>query len=117
MVSYNKVILAGNLTRDPELRYSADGKAWMKVGMAINDRYRDQTGEVQERVHFFDLVSFGRNAETLSQYCKKGDPLLVDGTLSHDRWEDEEGKTRNRVSVMLRRYQFLPRARAGERAA
>lgn len=109
MASYNKVILMGNLTDRPELRFTKAGKPFTRFGLAVNERFKGGDGEQQEKVSFFNVSSFGRQAEVLSQYLEKGSPLLVDGQLDQHRWEDPEGQKRSSVSVKLRGFQFLPR--------
>ena len=89
MASFNKVILAGNLTRDPELRYTPKGTAIAKIGLAVNRTWKSETGEMKEEVTFVDVDAFGRQAEVIAQYMKKGRPLLVEGRLRLDQWEDK----------------------------
>ena len=81
MANFNKVILAGNLTRDPELRYTPKGLAIAKIGLAINRSWKAETGEAKEEVTFVDIDAFGKQAETIGQYLKKGRPILVEGRL------------------------------------
>ena len=88
MANYNKVILIGNLTRDPELRYTPKGTAVAKIGLAINRTWRSDTGEMKEETTFVDVDAFGRQAETLGQYMKKGRPIMIEGRLRLDTWED-----------------------------
>lgn len=108
MANFNKVILAGNLTRDPELRYTPKGTAIAKLGMAINRTWRDESGASKEEVTFVDIEAFGRQAETIGQYLKKGRPLLVEGRLKLDSWEDKQtNQKRNRIVVVLESFQFL----------
>jgi single-strand DNA-binding protein len=108
MANYNKVILAGNLTRDPELRFTPKGMAIAKFGMAINRSWRSESGETKEEVTFVDIDAFGRQAELLGQYCKKGSPLLVEGRLKLDTWDDKQtGQKRSRLTVVLESMQFL----------
>lgn len=108
MASFNKVILAGNLTRDPELRYTPKGMAIAKIGLAINRTWRNEAGESKEEVTFVDVDAFGRQAETLAQYLKKGSPLLVEGRLKLDQWDDKQtGQKRSRLGVTLEGFQFL----------
>ena len=90
MANFNKVILAGNLTRDPELRYTPKGTAIAKFGLAINRTWKTETGEAKEEVTFVDVDSFGRQAEVIAQYMKKGRPLLVGGRLRLDQWDDKQ---------------------------
>jgi single-strand DNA-binding protein len=114
MASYNKVILIGNLTRDPELRYTPKGMAIAKLGLAVNRTWRTETGESKEEVTFIDVDSFGRQAETLAQYLKKGSPLMVEGRLKLDQWDDKQtGQKRSRLGVVLEGFQFLGGGRAG----
>src|SRR4026207_344275 len=108
MANFNKVILAGNLTRDPELRYTPNGKAIAKFGLAINRNWTTDTGEKKEEVTFVDIDSFGRQAEVISQYLKKGRPVLVEGRLKLDQWDDKQsGQKRSRLGVVLESFSFL----------
>src|SRR6266436_6573568 len=108
MANFNKVILAGNLTRDPELRYTPKGMAIAKFGLAINRNWKTETGESKEEVTFVDVDAFGRQAETIAQYMKKGRPILVEGHLRLDQWDDKQtGQKRSRLGVVLDSFQFL----------
>lgn len=108
MANFNKVILAGNLTRDPELRYTPNGSAIAKIGLAINRTWRDQSGEQRTDTTFVDVDAFGKQAETISQYLRKGRPILVEGRLRLDSWEDKQtGQKRSRLGVVLEGFQFL----------
>lgn len=108
MANFNKVILAGNLTRDPELRYTPSGKAIVKFGMAINRNWTSETGEKREEVTFVDVDAFGRQAEVISQYLKKGRPVLVEGRLRLDQWDDKQtGQKKSRLGVVLESFSFL----------
>lgn len=107
MANYNKVILVGNLTRDPELRYSPKGVAIAKLGLAVNRRWTSETGEVREETTFVDIDAFGKQAETIATYCKKGRPLLVEGRLKLDQWEDKSGQKRTKLGVVLEAFSFL----------
>jgi len=116
MTGFNKVILIGNLTRDPDLRYTPKGMAIAKLGLAVNRNYRTESGESREEVTFIDIDAFGRQAETLSQYVKKGSPLLVEGRLRLDQWDDKQtGQKRSRLGVVLEGFRFLggPRSEGG----
>lgn len=119
MANFNKVILAGNLTRDPELRYTPSGKAIAKFGMAINRNWTTDTGEKKEEVTFVDIDSFGRQAEVISQYLKKGRPVLIEGRLKLDQWDDKQtGQKRSRLGVVLESFSFLDAGgRGGEGGA
>ena len=108
MAGYNKVILIGNLTRDPELRYTPKGVAIAKIGLAVNRTWKTETGEQKEEVTFIDVDAFGRQAETLAQYVKKGSPLMVEGRLKLDQWDDKQtGQKRSKMGVTLEGFQFL----------
>ena len=108
MQGFNKVIIAGNLTRDPELRYTPSGLAIAKFGLAINRRTKDQNGEQKEEVTFVDVDAFGKQAELIGQYVKKGNPLLVEGRLRLDTWEDKQTQQKkSRLGVVLEGMTFL----------
>src|ERR1700740_2234762 len=108
MASYNKVILVGNLTRDPELRYTPKGMAVAKIGLAINRTWKSETGETKEEVTFVDVDAFGRQAETIGQYLKKGRPVLIEGRLKYDTWEDKQtNQKRSKLGVVLESFQFM----------
>lgn len=108
MPSYNKVILIGNLTRDPELRYTPSGRAIAKLGLALNRSWKTETGETREEVTFVDVDAFGRQAEVLGQYLRKGRPVMVEGRLKLDQWDDKQtGQKRSRMGVVLESFQFL----------
>lgn len=112
MANFNKVILAGNLTRDPEVRYTPKGMAIAKLGLAINRTWKNEAGETKEEVTFVDVDAFGRTAEVISQYLKKGRPILVEGRLKLDQWDDKQtGQKRSRLGVVLENFQFLDSGR------
>ncbi len=105
---FNKVMLIGNLTRDPELRYTPKGTAVVKLGIAVNRTWRDETGATKEEVTFVDVDAFGRQAETLAQYMKKGKPIFVEGRLRLDTWDDKQtNQKRSKLGVVLEGFQFL----------
>lgn len=108
MVSFNKVIIAGNLTRDPELRFTNGGVPVCSFGMAVN-RVRSKT----EEVDFFDVSAWRELGETIANYKKKGDPILVEGRLQFRSWEAQDGSKRNKVDVVADNVQFLGRAGDG----
>ncbi len=108
MVSFNKVIIAGNLTRDPELRFTNGGVPVCSFGMAVN-RVRSKT----EEVDFFDVSAWRELGETIANYKKKGDPILVEGRLQFRSWEAQDGSKRNKVDVVADNVQFLGRAGEG----
>lgn len=108
MASFNKVILVGNLTRDPELRYTPKGTAVAKIGLAVNRVWTTETGEKKEEVTFVDVDVFGRTAENVAQYMRKGRPMLVEGRLRLDQWDDKQtGQKRSRLGVVAETVQFL----------
>lgn len=105
MASFNKVILVGNLTKDPELRYTNSGMAISNCSIAINNG-KDKDGK-ERPPDFFDIEAFDKTAELISEYLKKGSPILVEGRLKQDRWEDEHGNKRSRIKVVVQNVQFL----------
>ena len=108
MASFNKVILAGNLTRDPELRYTPKGTAVAKIGMAVNRSWKSETGEMKEEVTFVDVEAWGRQAEVIGQYLKKGRPILIEGRLKLDSWEDKNTHQKmSKLKVVLEAFSFL----------
>jgi single-strand DNA-binding protein len=114
MASYNKVLLMGNLTRDPEVRYTPKGTAIANLGLAVNRVYTTEGGEQKEEVTFIDIEVWGRQAETAGQYLSKGRPVFVEGRLKLDSWEDKEsGQKRNKLKVVAERVQFLGAPRGG----
>jgi single-strand DNA-binding protein len=120
MASFNKVILAGNLTRDPELRYTPKGTAVARLTLAVNRTYTSgEGGEKKEEVSFVDVDAWGRQAEVISQYMKKGRPLLVEGRLKQDTWEDKNTKQKqSKLKVVLESFSFIDSGnRAGDAAA
>lgn len=115
MASFNKVILAGNLTRDPELRYTPKGTAVARITLAVNRTYTaGEGGEKKEEVSFVDVDVWGRQAEVISQYMKKGRPLLVEGRLKQDTWEDKNTKQKqSKLKVVLESFSFLDSGNRG----
>jgi len=107
MANFNKVILAGNLTRDPQMRYLPSQTPVAEFGMAINRRWSGQDGQVKDEVCFIDCVVFGKQADTFSKYMANGRPVLVEGRLQFDQWEDKEGQKRSKHRVVVERFQFL----------
>ena len=108
MANFNKVIIAGNLTRDPELRYTSKGTAVAGLSMALNRKWKNDSGEMQEEVTFVDVDAFGRQAEVIAQYMKKGRPMLVEGRLRLDQWEDKQtGARRSQLRVVLDSFSFI----------
>ena len=111
MANFNKVILLGNLTRDVEIRHTQSGQALAKFGMAVNRKW-SQNGEQKESTCFVDMTAWGRQAEVLSQYVKKGSQLFVEGRLEYSTWESEGGK-RSKLEVVVENFQFVGAARGG----
>ncbi|MGA3284868.1 MAG: single-stranded DNA-binding protein [Verrucomicrobiota bacterium] len=117
MANFNKVILMGNLTRDPELRYTPKGTAVARITLAVNRTYTLEGGEKKEEVSFVDVDVWGRQAEVISQYMKKGRPLLVEGRLKQDTWEDKNTKQKqSKLKVVLESFSFVDSNRGGEGA-
>jgi single-strand DNA-binding protein len=114
MASLNKVMLMGNLTRDPEVRTTPTGLTICKLGLAVNRTYTTKDGEKREETTFVDIDAFGRQAEVLGQYMRKGRPLFVEGRLKYDQWESPEGDKRSKLSVVLDSFQFLGDNRDGD---
>jgi single-strand DNA-binding protein len=108
MPSFNKVILMGNLTRDPQLKHLPNNLVVAEFGLACNRRYRTAAGEDKEEVAFVDCAAFGRQAETIGQYCTKGKPLFIEGRLKYDSWEDKSGQgKRSKLTVTVENFQFI----------
>jgi len=114
MGSYNRVILLGNLTRDPELRYIPSGTAVTEVTLAINDRRKNASGEWVEETTFVDVTLWARQAEVATEYLSKGSPVLIEGRLKRDTWETPEGEKRSKLRVVGERMQMVgPRGGGG----
>jgi single-strand DNA-binding protein len=113
MASLNSVILLGNLTRDPELRSTLNGTSVASFGLAVNRRYR-QGEEQREEVCFVDIVCFGRQAETASEYLSKGNLVMIEGRLQWRSWETPEGQKRSKHEVIANNIQFMPRSSGGQ---
>lgn len=106
MSSFNKVILIGNLTRDPELRYTVNGTAVTNFCVAVNHRYK-QNEEMKEEVNFFDIVAFDKQAESCAEHLSRGRSVLVEGRLQQRRWETDDGQKRSKVEIVANIVQFL----------
>jgi single-strand DNA-binding protein len=113
MPNFNKVFLMGNLTKDPELRYTAGGAPVANLRMAINRVYQSQSGEKKEDVCFVTVVVWRKQAEAAGEYLKKGDPLFVEGRLQSKTWETEDKQKRTSMEVVAERIQFLNRGKGG----
>lgn len=108
MANLNKVLLMGNLTRDPEVRYTPKGTAVAELGIAVNRVYSGENGEKREEVTFVDVTVWGRTAENVGEYLKKGRPVFIEGRLQLDSWEDKQsGQKRNKLKVVADNVQFL----------
>lgn len=117
MANFNKVILAGNLTRDPELRYTPKGTAIARIGLAINRRFAGEDGQLREETTFVDVDAFGKQAETIGQYLRKGRPILIEGRLRLDQWDDKQtGQKRSKLGVVMESFQFLDSKAGGDGA-
>ena len=117
MAIFNKVLLMGNLTRDPELKYLQSGQAVVNIGLAVNRKYRNKnTQEMVEETTFVDVEGWGQQAETFSKYMTKGRPVVIEGRLRLDSWEDKSsGQKRTKLRVVMENFQFL--GGGGERGA
>jgi single-strand DNA-binding protein len=104
---YNRVVLIGNLTREPELRYTPNNTAVCDFGLAVNRNYQDSSGEWQEDTAFVDITVWGRQAENASQYLDKGNRVFLEGRLTFDSWENDAGENRSKLSVTAERLSFL----------
>ena len=112
MASYNKVLLMGNLTRDPELRFTAGGTAVANFGIAVNRKFK-QGEEWKEDVCFVDITVWGKLAENCTEYLSKGRRVLVDGRLNFSSWEAKDGQTRNKLDVVANSVDILSRPGSG----
>ena len=114
MPNYNKVILMGNLTRDPEVKYTSGGTAIANISMAINRTWTNKDGQKQEETTFVEVEAWDRQAEVIGQYFKKGKPIMVEGRLKYDQWDDKEtGQKRSKLRVRLDRFEFLDAGAGG----
>jgi single-strand DNA-binding protein len=107
MASYDRVVIMGNLTGDPDIKYTQEGKAICNFNMATNRTWKDATGKKNEEVCFFSCASFGKTAETICQYFKKGDPILIEGRHKFDTWIDKvTGQKRNALKIVVETFKF-----------
>jgi len=109
---FNKVILIGNLTRDPEMRYTPQGTSVCSFSLAVNRKYK-QGDETKEEVTFINIVVFGRQADNCGQYLNKGSSALIEGRLHENKWETEDGQKRSRHEVVAQSVQFMSRKQSG----
>ncbi len=114
MASFNKVILLGNLTRDPQLSYLPSQTAVVDFGLATNRKWTSQDGQQREEVCFVDCRTFGKPAETINKYCKKGKPLMVEGRLTFDSWTGKDGQKHSKHRVTVESFQFVSSGPGGQ---
>ena len=108
MPAYNKVILMGHMTRDPQLKHLPSGMTVAEFGIAVNHKWKGKDGQDREEVLFIDCAAFGRGAEVINQYCQKGKAMLVEGRLKFDTWEDKNGGgKRSKHSVVVDNFQLM----------
>ncbi len=107
MANYNKVLLMGNLTRDPELKRTSNDMAVAQISIAVNRRFKDRTGEQREETTYVDCESWGKTAETMAKYLAKGRPVFVEGRLKLDQWQDKDGNNRSKLKVVIDNFQFV----------
>jgi len=116
MPNLNRVLLMGNLTRDPELRYLPSNTPVVSIGLAVNRRWRNQQDQQQEETTFVDCEAFGRSAEVINQYLRKGRPVFIEGRLRLDQWQDKEGQNRSKMKVIIESFQFVDSRGGGDGA-
>jgi len=107
MASFNKVILMGNLVADPEVRVTPGGMSICKFTLAVNRQFTTKEGEQREEVAYVDVDAFGRSAEVISKYLNKGNPILVEGRLRQDKWENQQGEKRSKLMVVCETFKFV----------
>jgi single-strand DNA-binding protein len=110
MVNFNKVFLVGNLTKDPELRYTPQGTAVVTLRIAVNSAFKDRNGQMQKETCFINVIAWGQMAEVCNQYLQKGRQILVEGKLRSRTWQNNEGQNRSTIEVRATRVQFMPQA-------
>ena len=116
MASFNKVIMAGNLTRDPELTFLPSQTPVVEFSLATNHKYKGKDGEMKEDVCFVECRCYGRSAENINKYCSKGSSLLIEGRLTLDRWEAQDGSKRSKHRIFVERFQFMGSGRSSEQS-
>lgn len=107
MASFNKVMLMGNMTRDPQLRYTPNQTAVVDFGLATNRKWKSGDGQMKEEVCFVDCTAFGKPAETINKYMSKGRPIFVEGRLTFDSWTGQDGTKRSKLKVTVEGFQFI----------
>jgi single-strand DNA-binding protein len=110
----NKVNLIATLTRDIELGYTQSGAAIASFGVALNERWKDQTGAVQEKAHFVDCTAFGKRAETINKHFRKGSRIGISGSLSYESWTNQAGEKRSKLGVKVDDFYFIDRRQGGQ---
>lgn len=117
MPNLNQVNLIGHMTRDVEIRHTGGNQAVANVGLAVTHKWKSASGEQKEDTLFIDCEAWGRTAETLAQYTKKGDPIFLNGRLKLDQWEDKDGGKRSKIKMVIENFQFLRGKSDGDRQA
>ena len=117
MASYNRVILMGNLTRDPELKTLPSQMVVCDFALAVNRKWRDGNGNEQEEVLFIDCAAFGRTAQTIGENLTKGRPIHIEGRLKFEQWEQEDGQRRSKIRVVVEQFRFVDRKPGSEHAS
>lgn len=108
MPSLNKILLMGNITRDPELKFTPKGTAVCQFGLAVNSSYKSGDGEKREEVTFFDIEAWGKVAELIAEHCKKGKPIYIEARAKTETWDDKQtGQKRSKMKFVLEQFQFL----------
>jgi single-strand DNA-binding protein len=107
MAGFNRVTLIGNLTRDPQSKALPSGITLCEFGLAINRKFKSAVGEDKDDVCYVDCSAYGKQADVLQEYCRKGKPLFVEGRLKYDTWEDKNGGKRSKLTVVVENFQFL----------
>lgn len=113
MASYNKVILLGNLTRDPQLSYTPSQTAVVEFGLATNRRWNDQSGNQRDETCFVDCQMYGKRAEVINKYLHKGNPLFIEGRLKFDSWQAQDGSKRSKLRVFVENFEFISGGNSG----
>jgi len=113
MADFNRVILIGNLTRDPQLRYTPSQMPVCDFGVATNRKWTSKDGQKREETCFVNCTAWGRQAETIQKYLNKGAPIFIEGRLTYSSWEGPDGKKRSKIEVTVERFQFLGSAGGG----
>lgn len=113
MNGFASVIVAGNLVRDPAMKYSQTGTPMCEFGIAVNEKW-GQGEDKRERVSYFDVTCFGKTAEVAAEYLQKGKPIAIEGKLQQDRWETQDGQKRSKIIIIGNRIHFLPSPQGGE---